>query len=224
MRQIKLMIDGSTRATVDLGRQGEHLATEVIFGLARFRRMYGEGRALLLHQRSGDAQPYPVATQQDGDDLRWLVTNGDTANRGVGKAELQWYVGDALAKSAVWQTVVTAALETPAEQPPDPVKPWYDRLLEEFQSGGGGGGGAVASVNGKTGAVVLTAEDVGAMSTADGESLTERMDGLEQTGYQLAAYVGQVEDSIPSDDHINALIDAHLTPLEALADEILGVM
>ena len=34
--------------------------------------------------------------------------------------------------------------------------------------GGGGGGGAVASVNGKTGAVVLSAGDVGAATSAQG--------------------------------------------------------
>lgn len=37
-----------------------------------------------------------------------------------------------------------------------------------YKAEGGGGGGAVASVNGKTGAVVLSAGDVGAATTAQG--------------------------------------------------------
>lgn len=44
------------------------------------------------------------------------------------------------------------------------VTSWTDaRILGEF--GGGGGGGAVSSVNGQTGAVVLDAEDVGAVAS-----------------------------------------------------------
>lgn len=37
-----------------------------------------------------------------------------------------------------------------------------EHVISEYGGGGGGGGGAVSSVNGKTGAVTLTAEDVGA--------------------------------------------------------------
>jgi hypothetical protein len=36
-----------------------------------------------------------------------------------------------------------------------------EQVISEYGGGGGGGGGAVSSVNGKTGAVVLTAADVG---------------------------------------------------------------
>ena len=38
-----------------------------------------------------------------------------------------------------------------------------EQVISEYGGGGGGGGGAVSSVNGKTGAVVLTAADVGAL-------------------------------------------------------------
>lgn len=38
---------------------------------------------------------------------------------------------------------------------------WWQKIIDAIESGGGGGG-AVSSVNGKTGAVVLVATDVGA--------------------------------------------------------------
>lgn len=39
----------------------------------------------------------------------------------------------------------------------------HEERIDALEQGGGGGGGAVSSVNGKTGAVVLNAEDVGAL-------------------------------------------------------------
>lgn len=44
------------------------------------------------------------------------------------------------------------------------------KYVDDAVAGGGGGGGAVSSVNGKTGAVVLTASDVSAIPTSDKQS------------------------------------------------------
>ena len=53
---------------------------------------------------------------------------------GAGRAELRWYVGDTLAKSAKFRTSVSSALaDTTTETPPAPQKSWVDEVLAAAQ-------------------------------------------------------------------------------------------
>lgn len=114
-----------------LGREGEHLATQVRFGIAAWLQLYGEGRAELLCQRQEDPDPYPVAVRREGSSIVWDVTSADTTQPGrYGKAELRWYVGETLVKSAISQTVVADALGEPTETPPEPYQSWVDQVLD----------------------------------------------------------------------------------------------
>ena len=120
---------------IDLGRQGENLATQVIYDLSDWIAEYGDGTAELIHKRVGDLQPYPVAAVREGNTLIWTVTSTDTAvatkpPSGYGKCELRWYSGDVLAKSKTWKTMVSQAMDTPSETaPPDPEQGWVDQVL-----------------------------------------------------------------------------------------------
>lgn len=87
-----------------LGHRGENLATRIIFSIAPWVETYGPGTAHLLHQRQGDSEPYPVATLQEGTEVSWDVTDGDTALEGYGKYELRYYVAETLVKSSVGET------------------------------------------------------------------------------------------------------------------------
>ena len=118
---------------IPLGRQGENLATCVIFDCSGFAQLYGDGTAELLHElKSGTV--YPVAIQQDGASVSWAVSASDTANIGSGRAELRWYVGDTLAKSAKFRTSVSSALaDSTTETPPEPQKSWVDKVLAAAQ-------------------------------------------------------------------------------------------
>lgn len=118
---------------IPLGRQGENLATCVIFDCSGFAQLYGDGTAELLHElKSGTV--YPVAIQQDGASVSWTVSASDTATVGAGRAELRWYVGDTLAKSAKFRTSVSSALaDTTTETPPAPQKAWVDQVLQAAQ-------------------------------------------------------------------------------------------
>ena len=107
-----------TGSILPLGKQGENLAKQIQFDLSRWISNFGPGTVQLLHQRSGDEAPYPVAVEQEGNLAVWTVTNADTAAAGTGRAELQYYVGDALAKSETWMTKVLAALGPAGETPP----------------------------------------------------------------------------------------------------------
>lgn len=133
MREIS--VDTGTlkmNSVVPLGIQGECRATQIIFDISDLIQTYGNGTAALLHQRRLDAAAYPVAVSRRGSELVWEVTGADTATAGSGRAEIQWYVGEKVAKTVVFNTMTTASLEV-GELPPDPVKPWYERLVEEIK-------------------------------------------------------------------------------------------
>ena len=118
---------------IPLGRQGENLATCIIFDCSGFAQLYGDGTAELLHELK-DGTIYPVAVTQDGTSVSWIVTASDTATVGAGRAELRWYVGDTLAKSAKFRTSVSSALaDSTTETPPEPQKSWVDTVLQAAQ-------------------------------------------------------------------------------------------
>ena len=119
---------------IPIGRQGEHNARQICFDISCWGEMYGtEGRAELIYQRPKDATPYPVVIQRDGSAVIWTVTSTDTANNGYGRAELRYYIGDTLAKSATSIITVSDALDAPGEVPDPPGKDWLDQVLEAAQ-------------------------------------------------------------------------------------------
>ena len=122
--------------TLSLGRQGENLARQVVFDIRDLESLYGSGTVEVIHQRPGDAQPYPLAVQRDGTLVTWDVTATDTemsaatANERYGKCELRYYAGETLAKSQIWRTWVESAMDTPSETaPPEPEQGWVDQVL-----------------------------------------------------------------------------------------------
>lgn len=111
-----------------LGRQGENLALQVRFPIAEFKEEYGEGVFRLAAQRHGDVAPYLVDVTNDKNFVYWNVTSTDTAKDGIGRCELQYYVGDVLTKSQVWLTKVLKSLEQVGEAP-EPYETWVTRVL-----------------------------------------------------------------------------------------------
>lgn len=119
-----------TGSILPLGKQGENLARKIQFDISRWISTFGPGTVQLLHQRRGDEAPYPVAVEREGNFAVWTVTNADTAAPGTGHAELQYYVGDALAKSETWMTKVLPALGDASETPPEAQQGWVDQVLQ----------------------------------------------------------------------------------------------
>lgn len=115
-----------------IGRRGENEARRVVFDLSAWRRHYGEGTVQLLHQRAGDESPYPCALTVEGDTAYWLIQAADVAKAGWGSAQLHYYVGDTLAKSAIWRTVTADALGDPSEPPEDPARAWFAAIREQI--------------------------------------------------------------------------------------------
>lgn len=128
-----------------LGRRYEHNATVVEFDISAWIEEFGAGSVRLLHQRPGDAAPYPVEvvrTDRDGALnaesgalVLWHVSRTDTAQRcQYGKAELRYYAGtdgaeEFLVKSDVYKTVVFDALGASLEEAPEEERDWLEAWL-----------------------------------------------------------------------------------------------
>ena len=93
-----------------LGRKGENEARQVVFDLRAWRSAYGDGAVSLCAKRAGDAEPYPCGVTQDKDTAVWVLRAADVDKPGWGNVQLSYYVGDTLAKSQTWRTLVAPAL------------------------------------------------------------------------------------------------------------------
>ena len=210
-----LTIHAISGHTITLGREGENLARQVAFDVSEWRASYGDGTVSLIAQRSGDDESYPCNITVDGSTVKWEITAADTARSGYGKCELRYSVGDVLVKSETWHTYTSDAMGTPAPEPPEPQKAWVDKVLEagqaavdasvnspkigsngnwwvwDFEAGAyadtGVAASPVSSVNGQTGAVELTAGDVGAATTESVEQLAEEVANVADEADALVA-------------------------------------
>lgn len=159
-----------------LGRQMENNHRRFVFDCSDFGDVVS---VMLVHQRSQDLEPYIVASN-NSDSVTWTVTNTDTAYDGNGHGELRISFADGLAKSVVFTTHVIKSI-TADTVIPEPLQSWYDAMIayiDEHSVTDDQLAQAIAdymeqhpitapvtSVNTQTGDVVLTASDVGAIST-----------------------------------------------------------
>lgn len=113
---------------IELGHQGENLATTIQFDVTAWAEAYGDGSVVLLNQRKNET-PYPVVVEKEDNIVTWNVTNVDTGIAGTGWCELQYYVGNVLAKSDKWRTITKEALGESGDVP----EPW-EGFLDEVAS------------------------------------------------------------------------------------------
>lgn len=118
-------------AILPLGRQMEHGVRQVWFDLNYLIENFGEGTAVLVHQRNKDLAPYVVTATQTNNRLEWTMDDTDTAYEGFGKAEIRWTVNGDLAKTVIYKTSVQRSLTAQTEVP-DPLESWYDKMLEQI--------------------------------------------------------------------------------------------
>lgn len=158
-----------------LGRQMENNYRRVLFDCSGFSEDIET--ITLVHQRAQDTDPY-IVTSTTASPLEWIITNTDTAYDGYGKAELRLTFANGLAKTVTFQTLTLKSITAETEIP-EPLQSWYDAMIDyidEHSLSPEQIGEAVEeyleehpvevpvqSVNGKTGAVVLTPTDVGAL-------------------------------------------------------------
>lgn len=165
-----------------LGRQGENEALQIVFNVSELIAEYGEGTAVLVAQRSQDVAPYAIVTTQSDKTVTWTISSTDTLYQGVGKANLMWNVNNTIAKTIDFDTYVFPSISGIVTVP-DALESWYNEMIEYINSIAIDDSkieevvneyleehpieAPVTSVNEKTGAVVLTSEDVGALSETE---------------------------------------------------------
>jgi len=160
-----------------IGRQLENNYRQFVFDCSNFGVEVSS--ITLVHQRKGDVAPYLVETSNT-DSLTWTVSSTDTAYAGYGKAELRIEFTNGLAKSAVYLTSVLESI-TAGTVIPTPLQSWYDAMIDYIDENSISPeelGQAIEdyldehpvqvpvdSVNGQTGDVVITASDLGALTS-----------------------------------------------------------
>ena len=131
----------------------------------------------LVHQRHDDVEPY-IVTTTGSSTLTWVITSTDTTYEWMGRAELRINFTDGLAKSLVFDTYVIPSITGDIDIP-DPLQSWYDAMIDYIDEHAASPEqieaavaayleehpipAPVTSVNSKTGDVVLSASDVGAL-------------------------------------------------------------
>lgn len=125
----------TTQRGIPLGYQGENEVTKIVF--PQTEELLAQNWTL-LHQRAYDKEPYPVPLTVTAGGLVWTVTSGDTAVSGIGRAQLicSGANGEIL-KTVTYNTNVAKSLHLCGEVP-DPVKPWYEDIMQKLNQAGGG--------------------------------------------------------------------------------------
>ena len=183
------VIHANPHEPIPLGRQGEHLARRIAFDLSGWQKQYGQGTARLIHQRQEDLYPYPVVTVQEDGSVLWDVTRTDTDQVcRYGRAELRYFVGDAVVKSAVYQTRVDPAMAPPTAEAPQAGMDWIERLLEAAASAEETAAQVTASGNLADQAVqdAQSAQSAAESAAADAEAARQAVENLGVTASALA--------------------------------------
>lgn len=119
---------------IPLGKQGENNAVRVVWPkiAEKYAKLYGDGRFELVVVQKGKA--YPAVVNVDGADLVWNVLAADVATAEVGSLELIYYVGDTIAKSQTWETMVVASKSADGmtEPPEDPARAWFAAIKRQI--------------------------------------------------------------------------------------------
>ena len=121
-----------------IGKQGENLATRIDVDVTPWTTEYPTGIiSLFVVPPVGNG--YLAALEENGNTVRWLIRDTDTASIGNGKMELILKDADGtVIKSATAYTAcVPSILSSEPSDPPEAIRPWVEQILDAIQTGGG---------------------------------------------------------------------------------------
>lgn len=125
-----------TKAVI-LGRQGENEVTTIKFPIADWIELFGDsGVFSLLNIRPTETadSAYPCVVTHNDEFVYWEIKEADLVNKGLGKCELIYTIGEKVAKSAIFSTNVLESIESGSETPPEPYQDWVDLVVESGAS------------------------------------------------------------------------------------------
>lgn len=131
MRKITISTSGSTR----IGRVGENDACMVLFPVAGWKEMYGDGTFSVYNQRPEELMAYPVDAEynDETEEVSWAVKSEDVAIPGNGFVQLIYTVDDVVAKSIIYKTTVAKSLNW-SSVVPEPYIPIIDKLVGRIEA------------------------------------------------------------------------------------------
>ena len=119
-----------------IGKQGENLATRIDVDVTPWKTEYPTGIiSLFVVPPAGSG--YLAALEENGNAVRWLIRDTDTAYIGSGKAELILKDADGtVIKSATAYTICIPSIsaDEPAD-PPEAIRPWVEQIIDTIASG-----------------------------------------------------------------------------------------
>ena len=119
-----------------IGKQGENLATRIDVDVTPWKTEYPTGIiSLFVVPPVGNG--YLAALEENGNTVRWLIRDTDTASIGNGKMELILKDADGtVVKSATAYTacIPSISFDEPTN-PPEAIRPWVEQILDAIASG-----------------------------------------------------------------------------------------
>ena len=113
----KIVRTDRTDQPIYLGYQGENNALQIKFNVSGWADAYGDGVYTLTAQRPGETATYNITVEASGNYVVWTVSGYDTEMWGSGYVQLTYTVGQTVAKSVLYATLINQALaagEAPA--------------------------------------------------------------------------------------------------------------
>lgn len=119
-------VDGNV-TDLFLGRQGENLATQLVFGIPEDLQQYA---AFVYVLRNGDDVAYPASNVVvSGGVITWTITSIETQNYGAGEVQVRFMDGEVIVKTLVFRSFVARSIDMDAGDAPDPYQTWLDTLV-----------------------------------------------------------------------------------------------
>lgn len=125
-----MMTFTADQSTTDLflGRQGENLATQIIFAVPEDLQQYA---AFVYVLRNGDDTAYPAANVVVADgSITWTITSIETQYYGAGEVQIRFVDNETIIKTIVFRSFVSQSIDMDAGDVPDPYETWLDSLVE----------------------------------------------------------------------------------------------
>lgn len=113
-----------------IGYERENDARAIAFDFSVWAMQYGPGVLTLLIQRPGDANPYPVVLDVDGNVATWYPSATDTAVSGEGgMIQLIYTVDSIVVKTHIYYLCIGPSLKS-GTTPPSGYETWLETLTE----------------------------------------------------------------------------------------------
>ncbi len=171
-----------------LGHWAENEAACVEFDITGWEDRYGAGGHFdVLAKRQGDSDYYPCQTQREGNKVLWFISSADTAVMGQGSCGLVYHVGDVVAKSVIFTTVVTEGVTNGGEFP----EPWEDWTNSVLQAGAGIQQSAIDAAIQAAAAAGSAASAAGSASTATTKASEASSSAADANTAKVAAQAAQ---------------------------------